>query len=120
MTDLELQNIIQQMLIDLGDESNHYMLMANYYEHTSTEKANERWYIANIYIHKNAVANVFFDEESISLGVRLNPDNLHQIEEIKIPFGQIYQIRKNKIGGIFDDEDNIYVELSKFNLPTFN
>ena len=50
------------MLIDLGDESNHYMLMANYYEHTSTEKANERWYIANIYVHKNAVVNAFFDQ----------------------------------------------------------
>jgi hypothetical protein len=41
----------------------------NYYEHISTEKANERWYIANIYVHKNAVVNVFFDEESISLGL---------------------------------------------------
>lgn len=120
MTDLKLQAILQQMLIDLGDKSNHYMLMANYYEHTSTEKANERWYIANIYVHKNAVANVFFDEESIRLGVRLNPDNLHLIDEIKIGLDQIYRIQKNKTGGIFSGEDDIYMELSKLILPTFN
>lgn len=120
MTDLKLQTILQQMLIDLGDEANHYMLMANYYEHISTEKANERWYIANIYVHKNAVVNVFFDEESISLGVRLNLDNLHQIDEIKIGLDQICRIQKNRTGGIFSDEDDIYVQLSKLNLPTFN
>ncbi|WP_028523153.1 hypothetical protein [Runella limosa] len=120
MTDLKLQAILQKMLNDLGDESNHYMLMANYYEHTSTEKANERWYLANIYIHKNAVANVFIDEDSISLGVRLNPDNLYQIDEIKMKVDQIYRIRKNKTGGIFNTEDDIYVELSKLNFPAFN
>lgn len=94
MSDLKLQAIIQQMLIDLGDESNHYMLMANYYEHTSTEKANKRWYLANIYIHK--VVNLFFDAGSINLGVRLNPDNHHQIEEIKIPLARFIKFEKTK------------------------
>ena len=37
----------------------------------------------------------------------------------KINLDQIYRIRKNKTGGIFSDEDDIYVEVSKLNLPTF-
>ena len=119
MADLKLQSILQQVLIDLSDESNHYFLMANYYEHTSSEKLNERWYLANIYIHKDAISKLLVGQDSIGIDVRLNPDSPQQIDRIKINLDQIYRIRKNKTGGIFSDEDDIYVEVSKLNLPTF-
>lgn len=92
--DLELLTILKDVVSDLADPNNQFMISANYYDHQTAERFGERWYIAQIWLQAEASENVTLTDEGLLCDVKLNRHDLSQVSRILLKFDQIWSIQR--------------------------
>ena len=114
---LRLLSVIKQMIADLANPNQHYMVSANYLEFVDGNREYLRRYIAIIYVHRDSARNVAIDQQGLLLDALLSPDKDAPWERIRLPYSQIYEVARNQTGGMFTDEDSVYHEPAKLRMP---
>lgn len=112
---------LQQVIAGLADPAKHYMVNANYYEHLQPDLlTSERWYIACIYFHQDAVWNVELADDGLLCDVLLDRDQPSEKFRIKILYEEIWEVleRENDAPN-FTSEGRIYYNAQILKKLTF-
>jgi len=91
-----LRLALEQMLEDLNNPVNHYMISATYFKHIGPGNVDlDKHNFAIIYLNQDAAWNVELLETSLDLDVLLNPDEPEEKYRIRIPLSEIWSIQKS-------------------------
>lgn len=112
--ELELLAVLKDIVTDLADPDNQFMISANYYDYQTPERFGERWYIAQIWLQAEASENVTLTDEGLLCDVKLNRHDLSQVSRILLKFDQIWSIQR--LCSKLQDQSVIYHRSDKLNL----
>ena len=89
----DLVSALTVVIDGLSDADNHYTVSANYYDHQSSERFGERWYIAQIWFNADTASHIVLTDQGLICNVRLNRQDRSQVSRILLPYGQIWSIQ---------------------------
>ena len=89
----ELMSALKEVIDGLTNPDNHYTVSANYYDHQTPERLGERWYIAQIWLNADTTSHAVLTDQGLICDVRLNRHDLSQVNQILLPYDQIWSIQ---------------------------
>jgi hypothetical protein len=108
---IPLLTALQQVVDGLANPNWHFTVTANYYDHLTSGREGERWYIAHIWFNQEATKHVELTGEGITCTVQMNRADPNQISRILLPYDQIYRVEQ-----IVEGHAQFYYRADKLNL----